>query len=130
MRSKLLATLPLTLGVLAAAACGGGYQAPGPAATTPPSEAAQGEVTVTATYPRFQPTSITVAPGETIRLNLTSTDTSHTFTIDELGINIAVSGGQTIVEEMRVEQAGTFTFYCTVPGHRGAGMVGTLEVRE
>ena len=25
--------------------------------------------------------------------------------------------------------AGTYTFFCTVPGHREAGMVGTLQIK-
>ncbi len=61
-------------------------------------------------------------------LTLTSLDTSHTFTIDELGINISVGAGLTVTREFKVDKAGTFAFYCAVPGHRDAGMEGTLEV--
>jgi heme/copper-type cytochrome/quinol oxidase subunit 2 len=73
---------------------------------------------------------ITVAKGQTVKLTVTSTGGSHTFTIDELGINIAVSSGQTTTEEFTVEKAGTFYFYCAVPGHLDAGMVGTLEATD
>ncbi|MBI2288107.1 MAG: cupredoxin domain-containing protein [Chloroflexi bacterium] len=71
---------------------------------------------------------MTVAKGKTVKFTITSRDTSHTFTIAELGINIAVDAGQTVTRELKVEKAGTFAFYCAVPGHRSAGMAGTLTV--
>jgi nitrite reductase (NO-forming) len=88
------------------------------------------EITVTAKFATFEPATITVAKGQTVKLTVTSTDTRHTFTIDELGIDIAVGAGQTATKEFTVEQAGTFAFYCAVPGHRGAGMEGTLKATE
>lgn len=130
MRAKLLVILCLTIVMVAMVACGGGYQAPKPAATTPQAEGAEGQLAVTATYPRFQPSTITLTKGRLLRLTVTATDTNHTFTVDELGINVAVGRGQTVTKEVKVEKAGTFKFYCTVPGHRGAGMEGTLRITE
>ncbi len=107
------------------------YPAPKPPPTsTPTPEAAAIEITVTAKFATFEPSTITVAEGQTVKLTLTSKDAPHTFTIDELGINIAVGSGQTATEEFTVEKAGTFSFYCAVPGHRDAGMEGTLEATE
>ncbi len=110
---------------------GGCYQAPATAPTsTPMPEATGTDIEVTARYASFQPSTITVTKGQTVKLTLTSRDTPHTFTIDELGINISVGAGQTVAKEFTVEKAGTFTFYCAVPGHRDAGMEGTLETTE
>ena len=104
---------------------------PNPTPTpTPTTPVAVMEVTVTARYATFQPTTLTVAKGQTVKLTITSRDTPHTFTIDELGINFAVGAGQTVTKEFTVEKAGIFTFYCAVAGHRSAGMVGTLTVTE
>jgi heme/copper-type cytochrome/quinol oxidase subunit 2 len=87
-------------------------------------------VVVSATYPRFQPSTVAAKKGQVITLKVTANDTNHTFNIDELGINVAVSKGQTITKETKLDKVGTFTFYCAVPGHRGAGMEGTLQIIE
>jgi uncharacterized cupredoxin-like copper-binding protein len=51
----------------------------------------------------------------------------HTFTIDELGVNLQVpSSGRR--EVTFTAQAGTYAFYCAIPGHKALGMVGTLVV--
>ncbi|MFQ5876005.1 MAG: cupredoxin domain-containing protein [Dehalococcoidia bacterium] len=130
MRRILYTLLLVSLIGIGTAACGGGYRAPKPTATPTPAVTKPGEAVVIATYPAFHPSAITVVKGETIHLKITSTDRSHTFTIDELGINISVDAGQTVTKEIKVDKAGTFTFYCAVPGHRGAGMEGTLSVAE
>ncbi|TMD42829.1 MAG: hypothetical protein E6I88_03420 [Chloroflexi bacterium] len=52
----------------------------------------------------------------------------HTFTIDKLGVNVLVPvGGH---RELSLNLApGTYIYYCAIPGHRQAGMQGTLTVR-
>lgn len=52
----------------------------------------------------------------------------HTFTIDELNVDLqAPVRGERQVTFMA--EPGTYTFYCTVPGHLLLGMQGTLTVR-
>ncbi len=94
--------------------------------TTP--EATEIEIKVMAKYASFQPSTVTVPMGQMVKVTITSMDISHTFTIDELGINIAVGAGQTVTKMFTPEKMGSFAFYCAVPGHRGAGMEGTIEV--
>lgn len=65
----------------------------------------------------FQPASISVLECQTVRLTLLSLDTSHILTIDELGVSIPAGPAQTVVQEFTAMKAGTFSFYCTVPGH-------------
>jgi nitrite reductase (NO-forming) len=51
----------------------------------------------------------------------------HDFTIDELGIKVALDANATV--DVKIDApAGTYTFYCSIPGHREAGMEGTLVV--
>ncbi len=96
----------------------------------PPPEDGTIEIAITAKFATFEPSTITVAKGQIVKLTITSTDISHTFTIDELGINVAVGSGQTVTKEFIVEEAGTFAFYCAVGNHRSAGMEGTFETTE
>ena len=51
----------------------------------------------------------------------------HNFAIDALKISVDLAPGET--KEVVVNApAGTYEFYCNVPGHKEAGMVGTLTV--
>jgi uncharacterized cupredoxin-like copper-binding protein len=53
--------------------------------------------------------------------------TLHNFSIDALGIDVDIDPGAT--EETVINApAGTYEFYCNVPGHKAAGMFGTLTV--
>jgi nitrite reductase (NO-forming) len=78
----------------------------------------------------FSPSTIRLTQGQRLTLELTSLDVAHTFTVDELGIDIGVDGGETKSIEYTPDQVGEFEFYCSIPGHREAGMVGTIIVEE
>lgn len=54
---------------------------------------------------------------------------NHDVVIEELGNQLIVEavGGATETGQVELE-AGTYTYYCDVPGHRAAGMEGTLTV--
>jgi nitrite reductase (NO-forming) len=52
----------------------------------------------------------------------------HNFTIDELNVHSGdMQPGQSTTVTIDAP-AGTYTYYCAIPGHRAAGMVGTLTV--
>jgi plastocyanin len=52
----------------------------------------------------------------------------HDFVIDELGINSGIiPAGQSVTVTINAP-AGDYTYYCSVPGHRQAGMEGTLSL--
>ena len=85
------------------------------------------EVEVTATSFAFDPDEITVMAGEDIAIVLTSDDLLHDFTIDELDVKVAIDASANAVGTFTVEE-GTYEFYCSIPGHRESGMVGTLVV--
>jgi nitrite reductase (NO-forming) len=56
----------------------------------------------------------------------------HDIAMEELGIRsqrvLGTGAGTTIA--FQVSEAGTLTYFCTIPGHREAGMVGALVVTE
>jgi len=91
-----------------------------------PSETGVREIQVEASKYKFKPNSISVKAGEKVVLKVKSRDIRHTFTVDELGIDIHLAGGQTIVQEFTAPRSGTFRLYCEP--HRNRGQVGTFKV--
>ena len=75
----------------------------------------------------FQPNVIHAKVGEMVRLHIQSTG-QHTFTVDELGVNVRLSPVQITQVEFMPDRKGTFNFYCATPGHKEKGMLGTLRV--
>lgn len=53
---------------------------------------------------------------------------THNLTIDELGVELVVARGRTGEVTLEGVPPGTYTFYCSISGHRLAGMEGTLIV--
>ena len=85
------------------------------------------ELNITSREFSFRPNSITVDVDEPVVITFQNTGI-HTFTVDELGINRSLSGSSVTVE-FTPTKSGTFEFYCSIPGHREQGMVGSLVVR-
>jgi plastocyanin len=78
----------------------------------------------------FEPNEITIPANTDVTITLNAQGVAgHDFTIDELGIHSSnLTQGQT--ETITINAApGTYTFYCSVPGHKEAGMIGTLTVQ-
>lgn len=117
------------------AGCGGRPSAPDAALPVQdhrdPSDVAEGarEITVRASSFSFDPKVISVEAGEDIAIALTSRDGLHDFTIDGLDAHVAADAGKTATGGFRADKPGRYTFYCSVDGHREAGMEGTLDVR-
>lgn len=76
----------------------------------------------------YLPGELTVKVGETVKIRLSSDDSPHTFTIDELGVDEEFTWGKDKDISFVAGKKGTFKFYCRVPGHKEGGMVGTLVV--
>ena len=85
--------------------------------------------TLAADHIRFAPTEMRAQAGSLVALRLENHDSAgHTFNIDEFNVHIAMPPGQPAIALFRAGPPGTYTFYCDVPGHREAGMVGTLII--
>jgi plastocyanin len=97
--------------------------------STPVADGAR-RIEVAATSFAFDPDEITVTAGEDVAIVLTSDDLLHDFTIDEIDVHVAADRGETAEGGLRADDPGELTFYCTVSGHRAAGMEGTLVVEE
>ena len=74
---------------------------------------------------------LTVAIGDTVRVEFTVTGGRHDFVIDELDVATEVlSVGETEVVEFVATEVGSFEYYCSVGTHRADGMFGTFTVVE
>jgi uncharacterized cupredoxin-like copper-binding protein len=109
-------------------------------------------IDVAASGMRFEPSSLEITAGQPVRLTLTNNDAlEHDFSLMEfpvegrvktdghagheveegaeepdLHVGAAANGSGTI--EFTPSQPGTYEFFCTVAGHKEAGMVGSLVV--
>jgi plastocyanin len=77
----------------------------------------------------FDPDRIAVKAGEAVAIELTALDAQHDFVLDELDTHVVAAGkGDTATGGFTAPDAGTYHFYCSVTGHRAAGMEGILVV--
>jgi uncharacterized cupredoxin-like copper-binding protein len=77
----------------------------------------------------FDQPELRVRSGELVALHLQNPHgTPHSFDVDALDVHVAMPSGQSAMALFMAPAPGTYEFYCGVPGHREAGMVGTLVV--
>jgi plastocyanin len=76
----------------------------------------------------FQTKQATGQPGQITISMQNKSGTPHDIVIDGKGKGQVVQGGATSKFTASFD-AGKFTYYCSVPGHREAGMQGTLTVK-
>lgn len=85
----------------------------------------------TAQAMRFGPEILTVKAGEEVTVVLDNHDLyEHSFDVDALDLHVALPPNGRTEFTFIAPQAGTYTLYCAVLGHREAGMESTLVVAE
>lgn len=79
----------------------------------------------------FSPAAFEVEPGAIIQVRNDGA-IEHHFAVDEWGVNETISSGEVKLVQVPedLEPGQTFTFYCSVPGHRAGGMEGTVTIVE
>jgi uncharacterized cupredoxin-like copper-binding protein len=82
---------------------------------------------------RFTKSKLTAKPGKVALVmdNPSSAGMDHGISIEGNGVDQdgpIVAAGKTSMVSATVKK-GTYTYYCPVPGHKQAGMVGTLTVQ-
>ncbi len=96
------------------------------AAGEAPAELSEQVVTSFDIY--FEPKEVAIPANTDVTFNLPNDGAAaHNFSIDELGIDVDIAPGDTAQTVINAP-AGTYEYYCNVPGHKEAGMVGTLVV--
>lgn len=89
-----------------------------------------GEIDVDAGDFAFAPDEIMITAGEEISIAITATDIEHDFVVDEVDFHVHADPGETEAGALRIDEPGTYTAYCSVPGHRDNGMEATVTVTD
>jgi uncharacterized cupredoxin-like copper-binding protein len=77
----------------------------------------------------FKPNAVTIPANTAVRFTIRNVaQIPHNFSIDALKVSVALPPGDTRDVTIRAP-AGAYEFYCNLPGHKSAGMFGTLTVR-
>lgn len=126
MRQSIRLLIATAVTGIVVAACGGGAASQPPAPASQPSETG---ISVGATEFAFDPSAIELSAGVAATVTLANTGTvEHDITVDALSVKIFAKPGET-VSGMVTAEAGTYDFYCSIPGHKEAGMVGTFTAK-
>jgi len=97
----------------------------GAAAAEPPASMAM----LTARDTKFSGGLVATA-GSVLGVFVTNQDAyAHSFDVDALSIHVPLSAGSTTFVALKPTATGTLEFYCSVPGHRDAGMTGAISVQ-
>jgi plastocyanin len=84
---------------------------------------------ITAENNKFVETRLSVDGGAVLGLFVINKDgIGHAFDVDGLGIHVQLPAGSTTAIAIKPTGPGSLEFYCGVPGHRDAGMAGTIDV--
>jgi plastocyanin len=86
------------------------------------------EIPVVADSLTFAPQKIQLRAGEDVTIALTSKDLEHDFVVEGIGHVVHAARGRTAKGGLVIDDPGVYDFWCSVRGHRGSGMVGTLTV--
>ncbi len=87
------------------------------------------ELTIKIEAMHFLQSEVEVKVGQPITLHLVNKDGyTHAFDIDDFDVHTPLAANETVTITFTPERTGSFVFYCSSPGHKMAGMVGTLIV--
>jgi nitrite reductase (NO-forming) len=132
MRKFTMAGL-LVLLLLSLAACGGGdAQQPGAPAEAPAAPAATDVTVEVGNDLAFHPSTVEVPAGQTLNVTMPNSGAlEHNWVWEENDeVFLHANPGETDTGSITFDTAGDHPFYCSIPGHREAGMVGTVTVTQ
>lgn len=79
---------------------------------------------------KFDPKEFTIAANTDVKVTFTNKGVlQHNFSLDDPKVATkTINGGESDTVTINAKP-GTYQYYCSVPGHKEAGMVGTLTVK-
>jgi plastocyanin len=85
------------------------------ASPTPAAQPARArEFTIVARGETFDPGTVEVSAGDTVKITLIAEDRPHSFTLDGFRISKRASPGRSATVEFHAEARGRYTFYCSL----------------
>jgi plastocyanin len=79
----------------------------------------------------YFPAEIIVTEGTTVEVTFVNTGGRHDWNLDAFDVDMPViGGGNETTATFTADEAGEYEYYCSVPGHRAAGMWGYFIVEE
>lgn len=109
-------------GYLASTAAGGG----GGSVAAAPTKTA----TLVAEGTKYLTTSYAMGASDVLGMFVENKDSfAHSFDIDALNLHVQIPANSTVALSIKPTGAGSLEFYCAVPGHKAAGMAGTINVQ-
>ena len=120
----------LTVSATAAAQPANGGAAPAAGTTSEAGAGGAAPLSLDLEDIKFSKDALEIPANVETTIHLTNTGaTAHDFSIDELKISTGDIAPGASVDVKINAPAGTYTYYCNVPGHEAAGMKGTLTVK-
>ena len=119
-----LACLVLVLAACAppGAASGGAVKADGAAPT---------EIRIVATDFKFEPATLRLPVGRPVTVVLDNKGKlEHDVSVEAVGLHLHAAPGKTAKSVVTAAAAGTYAVDCTIPGHKEAGMTGSLVAAQ
>ena len=78
-----------------------------------------------------EPLALGLEPHQELGLTLQNSGVvEHDVTIPSAGFSLLARAGQTVTGDFTFDKPGVFDFFCSIPGHKDAGMKGTLTVLD
>lgn len=134
--------LPQPAAVAAPGVVAAGAPAVAPPAAAKPvaaaANAANGEIKVVATDLKFTPNALQAKVGQPVKVTMDNKGVIEhdiafpTMKTDKPGMSLKALAkpGQSATLEFTPTAAGIYEYICTIPGHKEAGMKGTLNVTQ
>jgi uncharacterized cupredoxin-like copper-binding protein len=94
------------------------------------NETKPAEVRIVSTEFNYAPAKVLVTAGRAVTLVLDNSgaETEHGLFVQGLGFRLQAKAGKIARKNIVFEKPGKYEFTCDLPGHREAGMKGTLIV--
>jgi uncharacterized cupredoxin-like copper-binding protein len=133
MKKVTMSALLLVILLMVAACGGGGTGSTGGDTGGSEAPAAQNVTIQALTTLKWDPAALTAQAGQPVNITMTSDGAlEHNFVWadqpDADFLHLDIGETETTPASRTFDTAGTYEFYCDIPGHREAGMVGELTV--